>query len=88
MSALIRELVCNQPKKTPSHKRYSHVVKACKDGTERIIRFGEVGVEGAGPNPISTKDQNRRKTYYARSNAVNPNPDFFSARYWASRTKW
>lgn len=88
MSALIRELVCNQPQKTPDNKRYSHVVKACKDGVERIVRFGEQGVEGSGPNPISTKDQKRRKVYYARSNAVNPNPDIFSARYWASRTKW
>lgn len=88
MSDIIRELVCNQPKKTPDHKRYSHVVKACKDGKEKIIRFGEQGSEGAGPNPISTKDQKRRAAYYARNNAVNPRPDFFTARYWGQRTKW
>lgn len=88
MSNIIRELVCNQPKKTPDHKRYSHVVKACKEGQEKIIRFGEQGVEGSGPNPISKKDQVRRKAHYARSDAVNPNPDIFTARYWSSRVKW
>ena len=30
-------LKCNKPKKTPSHKTKSHVVKACKDGKEKII---------------------------------------------------
>ena len=30
----------------------------------------------------------RRKAYYARHNAQDPNPGFFSARYWSHRTKW
>ena len=38
-------LKCNKPKKTPSHKTKSHVVKACKDGKEKIIRFGQQGVK-------------------------------------------
>ena len=37
-------LKCNKPKRTPSHKTKSHVVKACKDGKEKIIRFGQQGV--------------------------------------------
>ena len=32
-------LKCNKPKKTPSHKTKSHVVKACKDGKEKIPLF-------------------------------------------------
>ena len=28
-------LKCNKPKRTPSHKTKSHVVKACKDGKEK-----------------------------------------------------
>ncbi len=28
---------CNKPKRTPDHKTKSHVVKACKDGEEKII---------------------------------------------------
>ena len=30
-------LKCNKPRKTPSHKTKSHVVKACKDGKEKLI---------------------------------------------------
>ena len=28
-------LKCNKPKRTPSHKTKSHIVKACKDGEEK-----------------------------------------------------
>ena len=80
-------LKCNKPKKTPSHKTKSHVVKACKDGKEKIIRFGQQGVKGAGKNPKSEKDKARKKSYYARHNAQDPNPDKFSARYWSHKTK-
>ena len=30
-------LKCNKPRKTPSHKTKSHVVKACEDGKEKIV---------------------------------------------------
>ena len=46
---------CNKPKRTPDHKTKSHVVKACKDGEEKIIRFGQQGVKGAGKNPKDCK---------------------------------
>lgn len=88
MSDIIRNLMCNKPKKTPSHKTKSHVVKACKGGKERIIRFGQQGVVGAGKNPTSAKDKARKKSYYARHNAQDANPDIFSARYWAHKVKW
>ena len=32
-------LKCNKPRKTPSHKTKSHVVKACRDGEEKLIRL-------------------------------------------------
>ena len=81
-------LKCNKPKTTPSHKTKSHVVKACKDGKEKIIRFGQQGVKGAGKNPKSAKEKARKKSYYARHNAQDPNLDKFSARYWSHKTKW
>ena len=34
-------LKCNKPKKTPSHKTKSHVVKACKDGTDFAYSVSE-----------------------------------------------
>lgn len=88
MSELIRELACNKPRTTPNHKTKSHVVRACKGGKERIIRFGQQGVEGAGAAPTSEKEQARRRSYYARHNAQDSTPDFFSARYWSHKVKW
>jgi len=78
----------NKPKRTPGHKTKSHVVKACEGSKEKIIRFGQQGVEGAGKNPQSAKDKARKKSYYARHNAQDSNPDKMSARYWSHRVKW
>lgn len=86
--SLKAELSCNSPRKTPGHDTKSHVVKACKDGEEKLIRFGQQGVEGAGANPTSEKDKARKRSYYARHNAQDPTPDKFSARYWSHREKW
>lgn len=88
MSDIIRQLQCNSPKRTPSHDTKSHVVKACSNGKERIIRFGQQGVEGAGANPTSEKEKARRRSYYARHNAQDASPDKFSARYWSHKVKW
>ena len=79
---------CNKPQKTPGHKTKSHVVKACKDGEEKIIRFGQQGVEGAGKNPKTEKDKARKRSYYARHNAQDSSPSKLSARYWWHRVKW
>ena len=42
------KMACNKPKRTASHPKKSHVVKACEDGKEKIIRFGEQGSMTAG----------------------------------------
>lgn len=81
-------LACNKPHRTPSHKTKSHVVKACENGKEKIIHFGQQGVQGAGSHPQTAKDKARRKSYYARHNAQDPNPSKMSARYWSNKTKW
>ena len=82
------KMKCNSPKKTPKHKTKSHVVKACENGKEKIIRFGQQGVTGAGKNPSSAKDKARKKSYYARHNAQDSNPSKMSARYWSNKVKW
>lgn len=82
------DMACNKPKKTPGHPTKSHVVKACKGGEEKIIRFGQQGVEGAGKNPTTEKDKARRKSYYARHNAQDAKPDIMSARFWSHKVKW
>ena len=82
------KMACNKPQKTPSHKTKSHVVNACEGGKEKIIRFGQQGVKGAGKNPKTAKDKARKKSYYARHNAQDSKPSKMSARYWSHKVKW
>jgi hypothetical protein len=81
-------LTPNKPVKTPGHPTKSHVVLAKEGGQEKVIRFGQQGVKGAGKNPTSEKDKARKKSYYARHNAQDSNPSKMSARYWSHRVKW
>ena len=83
-----KSMACNKPRKTPGHKTKSHVVKACENGKERIVRFGQQGVKGAGKNPKSAKDKARKKSYYARHNAQGKPTSKMSAKHWSHKVKW
>lgn len=72
-------LKCNQPKREKKGKK-THVVKACKDGEEKLIRFGH-------EMPDGTKNKKRKKSYCARSKGIKGANDKFSANYW-SRKNW
>lgn len=78
---------CNAPKRTPNHPKKSHIVKACEDGKEKIIRFGQQGVKGAGSNPKSEKQKARRKSFKAR-HAKNIKKGKMSAAWWSNSVKW
>jgi hypothetical protein len=78
----------NSPKKTPGHPTKSHAVMAKEGENYKFVRFGQQGVVGAGKNPTTEKDKARKKSYYARHNAQDSNPDKLSARYWSHKTKW
>lgn len=78
----------NRPKRTPNHPTKSHVVVAKVGDRVKTIRFGQQGVEGAGSNPRTAAEKARRKAYYARHNAQDPNPSKLSARYWSHKVKW
>jgi hypothetical protein len=82
-----KKMACNKPKRTPSHPKKSHVVKACKDGKEKIIRFGQQGVKGAGKSPSTAKEKARKKSFKAR-HAKNIKKGNMSAAYWADKVKW
>jgi hypothetical protein len=82
------KMKCNTPKRTPSHPTKSHVVKACKDGEEKLIRFGQQGVKGAGKAPKTESEKARKASYYARHDAQDPSPDKMSARFWSHKVKW
>ena len=83
------KLACNKPKRTPSHKTKSHIVKACEGGKEKIIRFGQQGVRTAGKpkSGESSKQKARRASFKAR-HAKNIKKGKMSAAYWADKLKW
>ena len=80
------KMACNKPKKTPGHPTKSHVVKACEGGKEKIIRFGQQGVSGAGKKK-DAKSKARRASFKAR-HAKNIKKGKMSAAYWADKVKW
>jgi hypothetical protein len=77
----------NKPKRTPNHKTKSHVVVAKSGDKIKTIRFGQQGVSGAGKNPTTTAQKNRRKSFKAR-HAKNIAKGKMSAAYWSNKSKW
>ena len=77
----------NKPKRTPSHPTKSHAVLAKEGNKEKLIRFGQQGVSGAGSSPSSPKEKARQKSFKAR-HAQNIAKGKMSAAYWADKVKW
>jgi len=77
---LKERLKCNQPVRTSGESR-SHAVKACKDGEEKLVRFGDPDM------PDGTHNAERKKSYCARSGGIKGKDDKFSKNYW-SRKNW
>ena len=75
----------NKPKRTPSAKK-SHAVLIKDGGKDRLIRFGQSGVSGAGKK-TDAKSKARRKSFKAR-HAKNIAKGKTSAAYWANKVKW
>ena len=82
-------MACNKPQKTPGHPTKSHIVKACENGKEKLIRFGEQGAETAGKPKEGESDRMKQKraSFKAR-HAKNIAKGKMSAAYWANREKW
>mgnify|MGYP006448043307 CR=1 FL=1 len=77
---LKEKMKCNQPRKSTRDNK-SKMVKACKDGKEKIVHFGD-------PDMSIKKDKKaRKKSYCARSSGIKGKNDKFSANYW-SRKAW
>ncbi len=75
------DMACNTPKRTPDHPTKSHVVKACTDGQEKVIRFGQQGVKGS---PEGSARNDAFKARHAKNIAKGKS----SAAYWADKVKW
>jgi len=75
-----KKMACNKPRRqTSGGKKF--VVKACKDGKEKIIRFGDANMS------IKASQPDRKRSYCARSSGIKGTKDKFSANYW-SRRAW
>ena len=84
-----KDLSCNKPKRTPNHPTKSHVVKACENGKEKLIRFGQQGAKTAGKpkKNESAAMKSKRKSFKAR-HAKNIAKGKMSAAYWSNKVKW
>ena len=75
---------CNSPRRIrkgeAGHGTKKFVVKACKDGKEKIIRYGDANLE------IKKDSPKRRKSFRAR-HKCDTAKDKMSARYWSCK-KW
>jgi|13_taG_2_1085334.scaffolds.fasta_scaffold00104_15 hypothetical protein len=70
---------CNSPRRTSGGSK-KFVVKACKDGKEKVVRFGDPNMKIKKSNP------KRRKSFRAR-HKCDQKKDKFSAGYWSCK-KW
>ena len=76
---------CNQPRRIgkgePGHGKKKFVVKACQDGEERTVRYGDANME------IKSDSPERKKSYCARSKGIGGLKNKLKANYW-SRKQW
>lgn len=73
-------LGCNQPRRTPGERK-KFVVKACENGQEKIVRFGDPNMK------IKKSIAARKKSYCARSGGIKGGNGKLSANFW-SRKAW
>ena len=59
------KMKCNKPRRTPDGPK-KFVVKACQDGTEKIIRYGDPNMKIRKSNPKSRKSFRARHTKTSR----------------------
>lgn len=73
------KMACNKPRRTSGGSK-KFVVKACKEGKEKIIRFGDPDMKIRKSNPKA------RKSFRAR-HKCDTAKDKMTARYWSCK-KW
>lgn len=82
-------MACNKPRRTPGHPKKSHVVKACYDGKERVIRFGEQGAKTAGkPKEGESEAKKSQRARFKSRHGANIAEGPSSAAYWSDKVKW
>lgn len=83
------KLKCNEPIRTPSHPTKSHIVKACENGVEKIIRFGQQGAKTAGdPKKGESKAMKQKRESFKARHAENIAKGKMFPAYWSNKVKW
>ena len=85
------KMKCNSPKSNPvgdSLTGKSHVVKACEDGKEKLLRFGQRGVKGSPKKKGESKAYASRRNRFQTRHAKNIAKGKMSAAYWSNLVKW
>ena len=79
----------NKPRRTPGHKKKSHIVVAKVGNKIKTIRFGQKGAKTAGKPKAgeSAAMKAKRRSFKAR-HAKNIARGKMSAAYWADKVKW
>jgi len=77
----IRKLIPNRPVRTPGHPEKSHMVLAKVGDKEKLIRFGQQGVQGS-------PDGSARNEAFKARHAENIAKGKMSAAWWSNREKW
>jgi hypothetical protein len=79
----------NKPKRTPSHKKKSHVVLAKEGDKVKLIRFGQQGANTAGkPKAGESQAMKRKRASFKARHGKNIAKGKMSAAYWADKVKW
>ena len=85
------KMPCNKPKAQAhgsGETGKSHVVKACTDNEEKLIRFGQKGVKGSPKKESESKEYASRRNRFKSRHAKNIAKGKMSAAYWADKVKW
>jgi hypothetical protein len=82
------KMECNKPRATGAGEKSSHVVKACFDGKQKVIRFGQKGVKGSPKKEGESESYRKRRESFKARHAKNIAKGPASAAYWANRVKW
>jgi hypothetical protein len=88
MAADKEKMACNKPKRTPDHATKSHVVKACENGLQRLIRFGQQGVSGSPKKDGESDSYRKRRESFKARHSKNISKGRMSAAWWADKVKW
>jgi hypothetical protein len=83
-----KDMPCNKPK-MEKHGGKKAVVKACFDGKQKLVRFGDANMTTAGKPKAGESDEKkaRRKSFKSRhAKNIARGPE--SGAYWANKFLW